>query len=38
VIVWTINKPEEVADYVKKGVDGITSDMPDMLTKADEDS
>jgi glycerophosphoryl diester phosphodiesterase len=34
VIVWTINKPEEVADYVKKGVDGITSDMPDVLAKA----
>jgi glycerophosphoryl diester phosphodiesterase len=37
VIVWTINKPEEVADYVKKGVDGITSDTPDILSKADED-
>jgi glycerophosphoryl diester phosphodiesterase len=34
VVVWTINKPEEVADYVKKGVDGITSDMPDILSKA----
>ena len=37
VIVWTINKPEEVADYVKKGVDGITSDKPDILAKADQD-
>jgi len=37
VIVWTINKPEEVADYVKKGVDGITSDTPDILSKADQD-
>lgn len=37
VIVWTINKPEEVADYVKKGVDGITSDMPDILAKAVEE-
>lgn len=33
VIVWTINKPEEVAEYVKKGVDGIASDKPDILTK-----
>jgi glycerophosphoryl diester phosphodiesterase len=32
VIVWTINKPEEVAEYVKKGVDGITSDKPDILS------
>jgi glycerophosphoryl diester phosphodiesterase len=31
VIVWTINKPEEVSDYVKKGVDGIASDRPDIL-------
>jgi glycerophosphoryl diester phosphodiesterase len=33
VIVWTVNKPEEVAEYVKKGVDGIASDKPDILTK-----
>jgi glycerophosphoryl diester phosphodiesterase len=32
VIVWTINKQEEVAEYVKKGVDGIASDKPDILT------
>ncbi|UCC58905.1 MAG: glycerophosphodiester phosphodiesterase [Candidatus Bathyarchaeum sp.] len=31
VIVWTINKPEEVAIYKKKGVDGITTDKPDIL-------
>ena len=31
VIAWTINKPEEVAEYVKKGVDGIASDKPDIL-------
>jgi glycerophosphoryl diester phosphodiesterase len=31
VIVWTINKPEEVKEYVKKGVDGIASDKPDIL-------
>lgn len=32
VIVWTINNPEEVAEYEKKGVDGIASDKPDILT------
>ena len=31
VIVWTINKEEEVAEYRKKGVDGIASDRPDIL-------
>jgi glycerophosphoryl diester phosphodiesterase len=31
VIVWTINKPEEVQEYVKKGVDGIASDKPEIL-------
>lgn len=31
VIVWTINKQEEVAEYVKKGVDGIASDKPEIL-------
>jgi glycerophosphoryl diester phosphodiesterase len=33
VIVWTINEPEEVAEYVKKGVDGIASDRPDILAR-----
>ena len=33
VIVWTVNKPEEVAEYAKKGVDGIASDKPDILTQ-----
>ncbi len=32
VIVWTVNTPEEVAEYVKKGVDGIASDKPDIFT------
>lgn len=32
VIVWTINKPEEVEEYKKKGVDGIASDKPDILS------
>ena len=31
MIVWTINKQEEVLEYVKKGVDGIASDRPDIL-------
>jgi glycerophosphoryl diester phosphodiesterase len=34
IIVWTINKPEEVAEYIKKGVDGISSDKPDILANA----
>ena len=33
VVVWTINKPEEVAEYTKKGVDGIASDKPDILAR-----
>jgi glycerophosphoryl diester phosphodiesterase len=33
VIVWTINTPEEVAAYAQKGVDGIASDKPDILTQ-----
>jgi glycerophosphoryl diester phosphodiesterase len=33
VVVWTINEPEEVAEYAKKGVDGIASDKPDILAK-----
>ena len=32
VIVWTINTPEEAQEYAKKGVDGIASDKPDILT------
>ena len=31
IIVWTINKREEALEYIKKGVDGITSDKPDIL-------
>ena len=31
VIVWTINNPGEVAEYQKKGVDGIASDKPDIF-------
>ena len=33
VIVWTINSPQEVEEYAKKGVDGIASDKPDILTR-----
>ena len=33
VVVWTINEPGEVAEYAKKGVDGIASDKPDILTR-----
>ncbi len=31
VIVWTINTPEEVFKYKQKGVDGITTDKPNIL-------
>jgi glycerophosphoryl diester phosphodiesterase len=31
VIVWTVNTPEEVAEMMKKGVDGVASDKPDIL-------
>ena len=33
VMVWTINNPEEVEEYIKKGVDGIASDKPDILNE-----
>jgi len=31
VVVWTVNNPQEVEEYAKKGVDGIASDKPDIL-------
>ena len=31
MIVWTVNTSEEVAEMVKKGVDGVASDKPDIL-------
>ena len=34
VIVWTINTPEDVEAFAKKGVDGIASDKPDILKRA----
>ncbi len=33
IIVWTVNKPEEAEALVKKGVDGIASDKPDILMR-----
>lgn len=33
VIVWTINTPQEVEEFAKKGVDGIASDKPDILMR-----
>ncbi len=33
VIVWTINTKEEAEEYKKKGVDGIASDKPDVLSR-----
>jgi glycerophosphoryl diester phosphodiesterase len=36
VIVWTINTPEEVQEYAKKGVDGIASDKPDILAQVNQ--
>lgn len=32
IIVWTINTVDEAQEYAKKGVDGIASDHPDILT------
>jgi glycerophosphoryl diester phosphodiesterase len=32
IIVWTINTAEEVKEYAKKGVDGIASDKPDIIS------
>lgn len=31
VVVWTVNKPEDIAHMVEFGVDGIISDRPDLL-------
>jgi glycerophosphoryl diester phosphodiesterase len=33
VIVWTVNKPEDIARMIDMGVDGIISDRPDVLRK-----
>ncbi len=33
VVVWTVNKPEDMARLMDMGVDGIISDRPDLLRK-----
>jgi glycerophosphoryl diester phosphodiesterase len=33
VVVWTVNKPEDMARMIDIGVDGIISDHPDVLRK-----
>jgi glycerophosphoryl diester phosphodiesterase len=33
MIVWTINKKDEVNEFIRKGVDGIASDYPDILNQ-----
>ena len=31
VIVWTVNRPQDMAQLIGRGVDGIISDRPDLL-------
>jgi len=33
VVVWTVNKPADIARMIDMGVDGIISDRPDLLRK-----
>jgi glycerophosphoryl diester phosphodiesterase len=33
VVVWTVNKPDDIAHLIDMGVDGIISDRPDLLRK-----
>jgi glycerophosphoryl diester phosphodiesterase len=33
VVVWTVNRPEDIARMIEMGVDGIISDHPDILRK-----
>jgi len=33
VVVWTVNKPEDIARMIDMGVDGIISDHPDVLRR-----
>jgi glycerophosphoryl diester phosphodiesterase len=34
VVVWTVNRPEDMAALIDMGVDGIISDRPDLLRAA----
>ena len=34
VVVWTVNRPEDMARMIDLGVDGIISDRPDLLREA----
>lgn len=33
VVVWTVNRPEDMAALIDRGVDGIITDRPDLLRK-----
>jgi glycerophosphoryl diester phosphodiesterase len=37
VVVWTVNKPDDMAHMIDIGVDGIISDRPDLLRKVAAD-
>jgi glycerophosphoryl diester phosphodiesterase len=37
VVVWTVNKPEDIARMIDSGVDGVISDRPDLLRKVAAD-
>ena len=35
VIVWTINNKKEMIEYIKRGVDGIATDFPNLFKEED---
>jgi glycerophosphoryl diester phosphodiesterase len=37
VVVWTVNRPEDMSRLIGMGVDGLISDRPDLLRKAAAD-
>jgi glycerophosphoryl diester phosphodiesterase len=37
IVVWTVNKPEDIARMIDLGVDGVISDRPDLLRKVAAD-